>query len=151
VFRSIFPTAPSRVRILLAAAVALTACGCGGGNVPVKGKATADDKPLPAGSVLFYPDKEKGNTATGEPQGIITEGNYEMTTNGKPGVPPGWYKVVVNAAESNTPSSSATPPTGKPLIASKYNKLETTDLRIEVKAGAADGAYDLKLSGPGVK
>ena len=146
--RSTFSSVPSRPLPLLAAVVVLTACGCGGGYTPVKGKATVDDKPVPSGSVLFYPDKEKGNTATGEPQGIITDGSYEMTTNGNPGVPPGLYKVVVNAAESGEPDSSANPTPRKPLIASKYNKLETTDLSVEVKAGAPDGAYDLKLSGP---
>ena len=43
---------------------------------------------------------------------------------------------------------SSKPTAGKPLIAEKYGKAEKTDLSVEVKAGAPEGAYDLKLSGP---
>ena len=141
------PVAPRRLAFL-AVVLAVTACGCGGTNVPVKGKASVGDKPLSAGSVRFLPDKEKGNNTAGEPYGVISEGGtYDVKTNGKPGAPPGWYKVVVTAVtpvDLNNPS----PPPSKSLIAAKYNQPETTDLHLEVKENAGDGAYDLKLSGP---
>ena len=139
---------PRILTTLTLAAVLAAVAGCSG-PVPVKGHASVDSKPLSSGSVRFIPDKDKGNTVTAEPLGYISEqGTYEMTTNGKPGAPPGWYKVVVTAVEPvdlNNPS----PPPAKSLISVKYNQPETTDLSVEVKAGAAEGAYDLKLSGPG--
>jgi hypothetical protein len=139
---------PRILTTLTLAALLAAVSGCSG-QPAVKGHASVDNKPLSSGSVRFIPDKDKGNTATAEPRGVITEqGTYEVATDGRPGAPPGWYKVVVAAVEPvdlNNPS----PPPAKSLIAVKYNQPETTDLHVEVKAGAADGAYDLKLSGPG--
>jgi len=130
--------------LAVAAAVVFTACGCAR-SVPVKGKVeTTDGKLVPNGNVIFVPDKDKGNTSTDEPRANITEqGTYELITNGKPGAPAGWYKVVVNAVEK-TEGDNTKPTTPKQLVAQKYNKVETTDLSVEVKP---DGTYDLKLAG----
>jgi hypothetical protein len=79
---------PRILTTLTLAAVLAAVAGCSG-PVPVKGHASVDDKPLSGGSARFIPSKDKGNAATVEPLGYITEqGTYEMTTNGKPGAPP---------------------------------------------------------------
>jgi hypothetical protein len=140
---------PHTLVTLILAAALLSFAGCGGSGIPVKGHATVNNKALSNGSVRFIPDKAKGNTGIVEPLGVITEdGTYELKTNGKPGAPPGWYKVVVNAGEP-VDLSNPVPPPSKSLIAMKYGTPESTDISIEVKSGAADGAYDLKLAPPG--
>jgi len=71
-----------------------------------------------------------------------------LMTEGQRGAPKGWYKVVVNAVE-RTEADSANPGLPKSLVSSKYGDVKTTDILVEVKSGAPDGAYDLKLSPPG--
>jgi hypothetical protein len=130
-------------------ALLLTAAGCSGpGLVPVSGKVTVDNKPLRSGNVLFVPDREKGNTADVEPRSLINEsGVYELTTAGKPGAPPGWYKVAVAGGDDSPANEdNSKPKLGLSLVAERYNDPEKTDLRVEVKA---DGSFDLNLSGAG--
>ena len=46
----------------------------------------------------FKPDRSKGNQTPFEPVGVVDEqGIYTVTTKGKDGAPPGWYKVLVSA------------------------------------------------------
>jgi hypothetical protein len=150
------PSAPSVRRplffcCLLGVAVA-AGCSKGGQQVPVKGKITLGDKPLKLkdpqkGSVTFYPDKDKGNTSTGLPVGELNaEGEYELSWNGKPGAPTGWYKVVVVANEPTNPKDPYSIP--RPLVNRKWADEKTTDLSVEVVSGAAEGAYDFKVGPP---
>jgi hypothetical protein len=135
----------SRAAAVLILATALSAVSGCSNNVPVRGRVMVPDKPLSSGSVLFIPDKSKNNDATVEPRGFINEeGFYELTTDGKPGAPPGWYKVVVSAVEQVDLNDPTAPP-ARSLVAAKYNKPDTTDLQVEVKAGAP---CDLQLVGP---
>jgi hypothetical protein len=110
----------------------------------VTGKVTVDGNPLTLGSVRFVPDKTKGNTSPTESVGEIkSDGTYTLTTNGKTGVPAGWYKVTVTAAE---PVDSSKPFSGKVLVAPKYNVPETSGIDKEVKSSAAAGAYDIAVT-----
>jgi hypothetical protein len=139
-------------RILFAPALAvflLTAAGCSDpALVPVSGKVTVDNKPLKSGNVLFVPDRERGNIADVEPRSLINEsGVYELTTNGKPGAPPGWYKVAVAGGDDGPANEdNSKPKLGLSPVPEHYNDPEKTDLRVEVKA---DGSFDLNLSGAG--
>jgi hypothetical protein len=72
----------------LAAAVAgvLVLSGCGGDSGPqrynVSGSVTFDGKPVPAGSVLFEPDRSKGNS--GPAAAVkIKDGKYDSKIDGK--------------------------------------------------------------------
>jgi hypothetical protein len=133
------------------------ASGCGdnsgvGETFPVTGKITIHNEPLTAAStvVLFTPDASKGNTSQFEPAGTVDEdGNYTLTTKGKKGAPPGWYKVIVTATAS-APVHARTPKqhprAGQSLIPAKYGLAKTTDLVIEVVANPSPGSYDLKLT-----
>jgi len=127
------------------ALVLLAPTGCeSGGLHKVSGKVTVDGAPLNTGSVRFVPDKEKGNNTKTEPAGQIgSDGTYTLTTDGKIGAPPGWYKVSISASE--IPDSSK-PYSGKSLIASKYNDPATSGISIEVVSSPKSGAYDLQAT-----
>jgi hypothetical protein len=121
--------------------------GCGGSAklYPVSGKITLKDKPLTSGTVAFRPDKAKGNTFNGEPIGELnSDGQYTLMTNGKPGAPPGHYKVTVSATgpinEDNTKVAVQQSP-----INSGFSLEENTPLAVEVVANPAPGAYDFKV------
>jgi hypothetical protein len=131
---------------LLSIGLSFGLAGCGGppAGTPVEGKATADGKPLSRGSVAFHPDEKKGNTSKQVAAGEITEGGaYKLFTDGKPGAPPGWYKVTV---VSTSEPDSAKPEAIKSFVAPKFNDPDMTPLRVEVKAGAGPADYDLKVS-----
>jgi hypothetical protein len=125
------------------------AAGCSGTTLlPVKGQVKVGNTTLKTGSVTLVPDKDKGNNATVQPRANITEeGTFEITTDGKPGAPAGWYKVLVTA--DGDPIDPKDPYSlRKPLVHIKYRDIATTDKAFEVKADAPEGAYDLALSPP---
>jgi hypothetical protein len=122
----------------------LSALGCASEPAlpNVSGVATVDGKPLPLGTITFYPDKERGNNSLHQPVGLIEEGgHFSLTVPGsRKGAPLGWYKVVVYAVDNPQP--------GKPnryFTHKKYSDLATTPLRAEVVATPEPGRYDLKL------
>jgi hypothetical protein len=124
-----------------------------GKTVPVAGKITLGDEPLTAPStvILFKPDVSQGNTSPFEPTGTVDrQGNYTLSTKGKKGAPPGWYRVVVSAiAEPSehprTPGKQGSRPVAQSLVPARYGQAATTDLVIEVVENPAAGAYDLNL------
>lgn len=143
---------------LAALLAAIPASGCGdtsgvGRTVPVTGKVTFNDTPWTAKTtiLMFKPDADKGSSSPFEPVGTVdANGSYRLTTNGKNGAPPGWYKVVITAREEAAPEHAKTPgphrPVSKSLLPAKYGKAETSGLSIEVVENPSPGAYDLKLS-----
>src|SRR5262245_34193283 len=94
------------------------AAGCGAPAeklVNVAGKITLGGRPWTVGDVGFFPDAARGNTSGRAAVGTIAaDGTYRLFTSGKPGVPLGWYKVVVWA--TNDPAAAGNPwgPDGKP-------------------------------------
>lgn len=120
--------------------------GCGKADplVPVSGRVTYQDRPLETGAVVFIPDAEKGNTTKHEPRGTIDKGGgFEMVTAGKPGTPPGWYKVAIIATR---PPSEKNPYAVMPsLIPRKYNDAKTSDLTVEVRDASSPGGYSFDL------
>jgi hypothetical protein len=125
--------------------------GCGDPGpplVPVAGVVWVNGKPLTTGSVSFRPDADKGNTSLHHPTGSVgADGRFELFTVGRPGAPPGHYKVLV-FADANTDPNTRTAAHPKPpawLTDVKYTSERTTDLRVEVVPTAEPGRYDLKL------
>jgi hypothetical protein len=97
------------------------------------------------GSVSFRPDASKGNSSTLEPSGDIgPDGTYKLSTNGKPGAPLGWYKVIVAADVPSNPNDPYSMP--KSIIGTKYADPNRTDLSIEVVEDPSPEAYDLRVS-----
>jgi hypothetical protein len=82
---------------LPAAVAALLCLGCGGsgpGLVPISGKVTLNGVPLEGATVVFVPDpsNREGLTSTSVSD---AEGGYEASTEGRSGLVPGKYKVIV--------------------------------------------------------
>ncbi len=140
---------PARAFPLLFLAVAT---GCSGPAkeplYPVAGTITVKGQPLTAGTVVFHPDRDKGNKEKREPRATISSdapGRYQLSTDNQEGAPAGWYKVTVYAHKPG--SGSTSPPEW--LVAPKYGDEKTSGLSVEVTKEARSGAYDLKLDPPG--
>ena len=152
------PAARRLPALLLGLLPAAFASGCGdasgvGRTFPVAGKVTFNNTPWTAKNtvILCTPDAARGNTGRFEPTGSVdADGNFTLTTKGKRGAPPGWYKVVVSAREEAAAVHPKGPQRHRPvsgsLLPAKYGQAQTTDLSIEVVERPAPGAYDLKLS-----
>jgi hypothetical protein len=124
------------------------ALGCGGGDtkmVPVSGKVTVNGKALTSGSVTYKPDKKKGNTFGEEPMGEINaQGEYTLSVRGKPGAPPGAYKVIVSSTGATTEDNTKV--SAKNTVNPTYLSADITPLEVEVVKDPAPGRYDLKLT-----
>jgi len=128
------------------ALASLIAAGCGGPKmVPVEGTVKVGNQPLTKGEVTFHPDVEAGNTVKlpDPPRGKIdSSGKYSLMTGGKPGAPVGKYKVTVNPTAGETPADYAVP---KDVIDKNSTQVTTTTHKVEVKADAPAGTYDVTV------
>jgi hypothetical protein len=117
------------------------AVGCAQKLVPVEGTVTVMGKgPLDMGEVMFYPEGG-GKTARGK---IESGGKYRLETDGKPGAPPGKYKVTVNPDAGEVPDSTkAAVPVSS--IDPSFLSSTSTRLSVEVKAGADPSSYNLTV------
>jgi hypothetical protein len=141
--------------VALSGAVLAAGCDGVGRRCPVTGRVLVNGVPLQGktGSVVFKPDAAQGNPSRFEAVGEINaEGNYTLFTKGKPGVPPGRYKVIVTAGEPGRAQvanrtagrqRNAPPP---PVIPPRYADEGTSGLVKEVVTDPAGGAYDLDLA-----
>jgi hypothetical protein len=133
----------------LAAALVWLSTGCGTDSsgdklFPVSGKVSYRGEPLTTGTVILVADAAKGNASKHEPRGPIDDqGNFDVSTAGRPGAPPGWYKVAVIANKPMNPNKPYAV-TGS-LLPKKYSNANTSELAIEVTERPADGAYDIFL------
>lgn len=130
--------------------VSVSLVGCGGNDgpqlIPVSGKVSIADGPLAGAGISLRADASKGNSTQHIPSGITdAEGKYELTTGIAKGAPAGWYQVVVTPPTA-APVGGELPRSGPPSFDRKYTDVTTTDLSLEVKEGAAPGAYDLQLA-----
>jgi hypothetical protein len=130
--------------------------GCGdssgvGKTVPVSGKITFKNEPwtVETTTILFKPDRSKGNQSAFDPVGMVNDkGAYTITTKGKEGAPLGWYKVIVTATGDyqEHPKGKNRHPGPRSILPPKYGQEATTDLAVEVVERPTPNAYDLKLS-----
>jgi hypothetical protein len=131
--------------VLIVAAALLPGAGCkndGERLAAVSGTMTVEGKPVPSGTVTFYPDEAKGNKTKHLPNGTLdAEGRYELfVPGGKKGAPTGWYKIVVYAVDDPQP--------GKPnkyFANPMYADIGSTTLAVEVVDKPEAGRYDFKL------
>jgi hypothetical protein len=127
--------------------------GCGGASgtqpgFPVTGKVLVGGEPLDGGVVLFISDAAKGNSSRLRPAGQITEtGIYALYAEGRPEIPPGWYKVAVESYDQAGRGRNGRSLTvrGRLLVNPVYCRAETSGLRVKVVANPAEGAYDFHL------
>jgi hypothetical protein len=109
--------------------------GCSGPNAAsVSGNVTLDGQPLTTGMVSFYPEGGNGTPANGQ---IDSSGNYSLSTGTDIGLAPGKYIAIVVATKDPPQPYDKTgaeiPPV--PITPAKYGSTNTSDLRVEVKAG----------------
>jgi hypothetical protein len=124
----------------------LPSLGCGDDilRVPVEGVVLRNSQPLRGmtGAVIFLPDKARGNESLFRATGTIDpEGRYVLFTKGKPGAPPGHYKILVSAVPPGAEREES-----KLAVPSRYGVEQSTPLRMEVVSDPAPGRYDLKLA-----
>lgn len=133
--------------IPLMALLAVTV-GCGPAQtklIPVSGKVTIQDEPLPYGRVVLKPDAAQGNMFQGEPSGEIkSDGSYAVQTDGKPGAPLGAYRVTVFAIKPSMPEDGYQPPVW--AASQKYSDPAKSGLSLNVVEHPAADAYDVKLT-----
>jgi hypothetical protein len=143
------------VVLICAAAVALVGCGKGEKLQlgQVKGKVLLDGQPLTQGTVSFTPDQSKGTKGPMATGPLNDKGEFTLTAaGGGTGAVVGHHKVTVappfdpGMGSSGDGSAKAPPKDAAkgPQIPQKYVGYATTDLTVEVKAGAQDVTLELK-------
>jgi hypothetical protein len=144
-----------RLALMILVSFVSIGSGCGDGVtlVPVSGTVTLDGKPLEGATLSFVP--LPGNPVTTSGTDVTgPTGNFQMTFNGRAGLAPGKYKVMVSKTEE------VAPPGGKeisPIFAkAKFERQlmgltkeivppQNFDKEIEVpEGGAKDFALDFK-------
>ncbi len=81
--------------------VSLTGYGGGPTLVPVSGTVTLNGKPFRDADILFVPtEANKAGLAGSDRTG--PEGNYKAMTNGRSGLVPGQYKVIISKSLVDT-------------------------------------------------
>lgn len=122
--------------------------GCGPAPtklIPVTGKVTIQDEPLPYGRIVLKPDATQGNMFQGEPSGEIkSDGTYTLQTDGKPGAPVGIYHVTIFSIKPSTPEDGYKPPVW--AASQDYSHPDKSGLTLNVVESPAAGAYDVKLT-----
>lgn len=121
-----------------------------------KGVVKYNGKPVAGANVLFSP--KEGSPAMGMTD---KDGNFTVTTGGRPGAEIGKFKVVVSkqqSIEGGKPveqmkpedmermireGKSLTPP--KPEFPTRYTSLDTTTLEADVAADAASNVFEFNL------
>ena len=112
--------------------------------VPVSGRITSNGQPAPSGTVVFYPDPDRGNASRQEARGTIdAQGVYRLKTGKDKGAPPGWYQVAVFALKPPRPEQTMSPPEW--WASQRYSDPRTSGLAVEVTPAAAPNAYDFDL------
>jgi hypothetical protein len=101
--------------------------------VAVAGRVTWRGNPVSGGTIVFAPDYRKGHTGELGMAVLDYQGHYEIQTDGKPGLLPGWYAITVAP-----PGPS---PSGWPY---KYHHPESSGLVCEVKQDG-NAAFDFNL------
>ena len=138
---------PSIRPVLLVAVCLVAGCSDGvGKRLPVEGRVLADGQPLRgvSGTVVFIPDRAKGNQCPVSPTGTIdAEGHYKLATKGQPGAPAGFYVVTVAALPPGTGDREVVK---QQLHHPRLAAEKTTPLKVEVSASPEAGAYDLKVT-----
>ena len=128
-----FPILPT----ILIVGASILGCGRGPTTGTVRGKVTLDGKPLAVGIARFVPEDGAGATA----DCAVKEGNFELKLpTGKKIVTFSAPKVTGRQKMYDTPDSPEVDVVGE-LLPPRYN--DTSELRLEVTAGAQDATFAL--------
>ncbi|MFO0964233.1 MAG: hypothetical protein U0793_01415 [Gemmataceae bacterium] len=135
-----------RAVFIFALALAFVALGCGSSVklTSVHGKIIQGGKAFnKGGTVVFHPDKKKGNDTPQPPTAELTEsGEFTLKTQDREGAPLGWYKVTI---ASHVPPGKDPYAIPKSYVDKMYATPETTPVFIEVKEGQGPDAYEIRI------
>jgi hypothetical protein len=142
-----------RLAALCVVVATVVVCGCGsaapegksiGKLVPVKGRASFLDKPMPQAIVTLHP-VASDNKPVHTPFGVVGENGEFLLTTVRPedGAPPGEYLATVTWIK-RAPGTSADDGIGEELLPARYQRKETSGLKVTIKADAPE-PIDLKL------
>ena len=149
---------PTAICVTLFTACLCAACfvglvGCGSGNklgrLPISGKISLDDNPLPNGSITFAPKDPQGFSAGSV---IASDGTYTILET--KGLPPGEYTVQIFSSYQEGNEAGAPIHAGPELdkivtierIPKEYNS-ETTQVVTVTKEN--DNIFDFDISSKG--
>lgn len=137
----------AKLSLLIVPLICVLGCGSddGLGRRAISGVVTFDGQPLADGSISFEP-VEKSTTSSGA---MIVAGKYSVTK--EQGLPPGKYRVVVNAIK---PGTGMTLPEGKfpgeevgtpqqELIPADWN-LNSKNFIEVTESGSTEFSHDIK-------
>ena len=134
-----------------AAGLLAALAGCGGGSgelVPTSGTVTLDDQSLANATVIFKPHgNTKGNGGSGQTD---LSGRYEvMTPQGKKGLYPGTYKVVISRRlhkDGSVPRPDEPPieSQARETLLPRYSDPNQTELSVNLAADH-QGPVDFRL------
>jgi hypothetical protein len=136
--------------LAIGAAVAIP--GCGPGNPldrqPISGEVTLDGQPLDRGRIKFRPLGSDRGIGSGD---VIRDGQYAIPT--LKGLPPGKYRVEINAPQEDTTPPPADLPPGTPVFRVGIERIPAryhteSELSIDVSADGPN-EFDFRLqTGP---
>jgi hypothetical protein len=91
----------------------LAAAGCGkptpAAPATVRGTVNFQGQPLAGGLIVFTPDREKGTPGGPLSATIGPDGGYQLSREGSPVVPAGWYRVAIADPPATFADDSAAP------------------------------------------
>lgn len=89
---------PRSIPISALALVLLTWIGCGRGEptlVPTEGRILYRGNPIDAGTIVFTPDAERGNSGPIARAEIQPDGKFRLRSDDRDGIVPGWHRITV--------------------------------------------------------
>lgn len=150
----------SSLALVALSASALSHAGCGEPGprlVPVYGTVILNDKPLAGAEIAFVPDpSNKDVTPGGDKSG--PDGKYQATFNGRTGIAPGKYKVLISK-KADLPEGVKLPEEmkidrvqqemmglRKETLPAKYADATNSEFVIDVGDAGGPFNFDLKVS-----
>jgi len=124
--------------VWLAIVAAVAVSGCGPGNPlhrqPISGEVTLDGEPLDRGRIKFRPQGSDRGIGSGD---VIRDGRYAIPT--LKGLPPGKYRVEINAPQEDTSPPPDDLPPGTPVFRVGIERIRAryhteSELSIDVSA-----------------
>lgn len=108
--------------------------GCGSEfGATVDGVVTLDGNPISPGLITFAPEEPGIAPAVSD---LDPKGRFELTTNKKPGVKPGKYRVAIQAFRPpDVPEGQRTMKPSERLVPDKYFDINTSGLEFTVEPG----------------
>ncbi|MCS6852041.1 MAG: hypothetical protein NZ700_12840 [Gemmataceae bacterium] len=128
---------------LLAAVLLGGSSGCGQSQppplVPVRGKVYYQGRPLPLGTIVFTPDRQRGTDGPISVGEIQPDGSYVLRTQEGQGAIAGWHRVTIAAIDVPPPMPGQVVVLPRSLLPDKYRDPDRSGLCCEIRPGQENG------------